>query len=86
MVLTGEMERVEVLPLHLHHHYGRDKQMTRVEKLPRYPRQRVEILPQPVLQLLLGRPDVKQLGNCCWRRDIRLSLVRILDAQVAFRT
>ena len=51
MVLT-EMERVEVLPLHLHHHYGRDKQMTRVEKLPRYPRQRVEILPQPVLQLL----------------------------------
>ena len=40
----GGVERVEVLPLHLHHHYGRDKQMTRVEKLPRYPRQRVEIL------------------------------------------
>ena len=61
VVLTGEMERVEVLPLHLHHHYGRDKQMTRVEKLPRYPKQRVEILPLRPLSLPIWpatrRPD-----------------------------
>ena len=86
MVLMGEMERVEVLPLRLRHHYGRDKRMIRVEKLPRYLKQRVEMLPQPVPRLHLGKHDTKQLGNCCWRRGIRLFPVRTLDVQVASRT
>ena len=85
-MLTGEMERVEVLPLRLHHLFERDKRMIRVEKLPRYLKQRVEMLPQLVLRLLLGRHDTKQLGNCCWRRGIRLFPVRTLDVQVASRT
>ena len=86
MVLMGEMERVEVLPLRLRHHYGRDKRMIRVEKLPRYLKQRVEMLPRLVLCLLLGKHDTKQLGNCCWRRGIRLFPVRTLDVPVASRT
>ena len=86
VVLMGEMERVEVLPLRLRHHYGRDKRMIRVEKLPRYPKQRVEMLPQPVPRLHLGKHDMKQLGNCCRRRGTRHFLVRTLDVQEASRT